>query len=95
MHITLTVDQLSNLLIESAEIAADRVCMNAKIKSKTITLAEVKKLHGRKLAQQARMSESIKWKPIGKGGRTSGVECDYKEFEKFHLKIKLSFYHEK
>lgn len=85
------IDYLSDLLIRTAKLGANMALQDAGVIKNTTTLAEIKKLHGVTAANEARMSTVIKWKPIGKGGRTSGVYCLRSEFEKFLFAREFDF----
>ncbi|HZK93050.1 MAG TPA: hypothetical protein VFC67_02500 [Prolixibacteraceae bacterium] len=85
------IDYLSDLLIRTAKLGAKLALQDVGVIKNTTTLAEIKKLHGVTAANEARMSTGIKWKPIGKGGRTSGVYCLRSEFEKFLFAREFDF----
>lgn len=85
------IDYLSDLLIRTAKLGAKMALQDAGVIKNTTTLAEIKKLHGVTTANEARMAAEIKWKPIGKGGRTSGVYCLRNEFEKFLFAREFEF----
>lgn len=89
--ITFDTDQLSDLLFRAAQLGANRALEQAGILKNIVTLAEIKKQHGKKLAQEARFAAKINWQPIGKGGRTSGVYCLRIEFEKFLFNREFDF----
>jgi len=85
------IDYLSDLLIRTAKLGAKMALQDAGVIKNTTTIAEIKKLHGVTAANEARMATSITWKPIGKGGRTSGVYCLRSEFEKFLFAREFDF----
>lgn len=93
MNVTLSLDQFNNALIEAAKMGSRITLQEAGLLKNTITLAEVRKQHGPTLANTARMSAAINWKPYGKGGKTSGVYCSREELEKFILNRKFDFNH--
>ena len=84
-------DYLSDLMIRTANLGAKIALQDAGVIKNTITLAEIKKLNGVKMANAARIAPGIKWKPMGKGGRTSGVYCLRTEFEKFLFSREFDF----
>ena len=91
MENSLNIDYLETIFSRASEFGANRALEKVGIIPKTITLAEVKKLHGKQLAGEARLSDKIKWMPLGKGGRTSGVYCLRTEFDKYLFKRDFSF----
>lgn len=84
-------DQLSDLLSRASERGANIALAQAGIIKPTITLAQVKKVHGRDIANEARMNPKIKWVPLGKGGRTSGVYCLRADFDIFLFAREFDF----
>ena len=86
------MDYLSDLLIRTAKLGAKLALQDAGVIKSTTTLAEIKKLYGINTANEARLAAGIKWTPIGKGGRTSGVYCLRSEFEKFLFAREFDFY---
>ncbi len=91
MTVTLEVSKLSELLFEAAQTGAKRALEQTGMVSNTITLAEVKKQHGRDIAKAARLCVKIKWMPVASGGRTSGVYCLRASFERFLFERKFDF----
>lgn len=89
--VTLEISKLSELLCAAAQNGATRALEQIGVACTTITLAEVKKHHGKKIAMEARMSTAIKWMPVASGGRTSGVYCKKSELEKFLFERKFDF----
>jgi len=85
------LDRLSDLMLRSAQLGAKMALQEAGVIKNTITLAEIKKMHGESLARESRLSPKIKWLPIGKGGITSGVFCSRTEFEKFLFTCEFDF----
>ena len=72
-----------------AEAGATKALMAIKALSDTITLAECKTLYGRALASKMRLSPKIKWLPVGKGSKTSGVFAKRNDVSMFILSKKL------
>lgn len=91
MTITIETTRLSELLTAAAESGATRALIQTGTIATTITLADVKKLHGKKIAYESRKSLKVKWMPVGSGGRSSGVYCLRSEFEKFLFERKFDF----
>ena len=77
------LDRLSELMLRSAQLGAKMALQEAGVIKHTITLAEVKKLHGRAFALEIRMSEKVKWIPLNKDNPTSQVYCLRADFEKY------------
>ena len=75
----LTYSQLSSLLKMAADKGATEALTRCDVIKSIITLAEIRRAYGHKMANDARMSKYIKWFPNGKG-TTSGVYCRRKEF---------------
>ena len=84
-------EYLSDLMVRCAQMGADIALQQAGIKKTTITIAEIKKLHGQVVASDARLSSKINWVPVGRGGITSGVYCKRTEFEKWLFNREFSF----
>ena len=91
MQVTLDIDALSDLLFRASEYGSTRALEAVKVQISTITLAEIKKIHGVKMANLARMAEGIVWLPNGIGGAKSGVYCKRSEFDKWLFKREFSF----
>ena len=91
MKIELEISQLSELLSQAATHGATRALEQSGVISNTITLAEVKAKHGKRLANEARKSQNIKWIPVGSGGRTSGVFCKREDFDRFRFEKEFNF----
>jgi hypothetical protein len=91
MTIEIEISKLSELLAAAAQNGATRALEQTGTISTTITLAEVKKRHGESFAIAARKATAIKWKPVGSGGRTSGVYCKRSEIDKFLFERKFDF----
>lgn len=91
MDITLDSDRLTNLVIGAAVFGANRGREEAGLLKPTVTLAQIKKQYDRQIATEARMSIKIAWKPLGKGGRTSGVYCLRADFDKFLITREFDF----
>lgn len=91
MNITLDSDRLTNLVIGAAVFGANRGREEAGLLKPTVTLAQIKDQYGKPIAYEARMNSKIEWKPIGKGGRTSGVYCLRADFDKFLITREFDF----
>ena len=85
------LDRLSDLMLRSAQLGAKMALQEAGVIKHTITLAEVKKLHGRAFAREIRMSEKVKWMPLNKDNPTSQVYCLRTEFEKYLFTREFDF----
>lgn len=86
MAINTPIDDLyreSEYLTHLATLGAKIALQEAGLIKTTITFAEIKKLYGPVIANEARSHFKIKWMPCGKGGTTSGVYCLRTEFETF------------
>lgn len=84
-------DYQTSLMVRCAQMGATMALQQAGVIKTTITLAEIKRLHGATVASEARTSPAITWVPVGKGGRTSGVYCQRAEFEKYLFTRDFSF----
>ena len=84
-------DYHTSLMVRCAQMGATMALQQAGVIKTTITLAEIKRLHGQSVAADARLSTAITWVPMGKGGRTSGVYCQRAEFEKYLFTRDFSF----
>jgi len=77
---------MSELRTPATQIAyatTEKVLMDLKLIPEIITLSEIKKLYGRKLAERARMSEDIEWFPMSPKGNGFSVYCKRSEFTDF------------
>ena len=57
-----------------------------------ISISRVRNLIGAEKTRVARMSREIQWFPIGKGAKTSSVECDVLEFIQYKNRHQFSYY---
>jgi len=92
MTITLDTNDLSDLLFRASVAGSNRALEKAGMLDPFITSSEIKKMKGGvSLFEAARLDSKIKWMPVGKGGRTSGVYCLRVEFEKFLFNREFEF----
>ena len=85
------LDYLSDLMLRSAQMGAKMALQEAGVIKHTVTLAEVKKLHGRAIAREVRMSDKVKWVPINKNNPGSQVYCLRSELEKYLFRREFDF----
>ena len=85
------LDYLSDLMLRSAQMGAKMALQEAGVIKNTVTLAEVKKLHGRTIAREARMSDKIAWMPLSKSNPGSQVYCLRTELEKYLFRREFDF----
>ena len=90
--IQMTREAIADLVFRTAELATKRTLIETGQIKSTITLAEIRRLHGETTAKKARLSSFVNWSPIGKGALTSGVRCSRIEFEKFLFEYEFTFY---
>lgn len=90
--IPMTREAITDLVFRTAELATKRTLIETGQIKSTITLAEIRKLHGETTAKKSRICSFINWSPIGKGAVTSGVRCSRIEFEKFLFQHEFSFH---
>ena len=86
--IELSYSQISNLVRNAVDKGVTDALMRCDLISSIITYAEIKKLYGPKMANDARMSRYIKWFPKGTG-TTSGAYCNRSEFLDYLFKNKM------
>jgi len=92
MTFTLDSETLFDIVSRATQYGVERGIEQANINKLMISGSEIKKMKGGHLLfKNARMDSSIKWIPVGKGGRTSGVNCLRSEFEKFLTNRKFDF----
>ncbi|NQU86976.1 MAG: hypothetical protein HQ541_14565 [Mariniphaga sp.] len=68
---------------DAAIIAVGETLISAGIEPEIITLSEMKKLYGRKLAGNARISEDIEWFAGARKGSGNMAYCKRTEFRRF------------
>jgi hypothetical protein len=83
---------VTELVNTAAKNGAKRALEEVGITKKTITLAQIRRLHGSVVALEARYSPKIKWVPKSEAGTRSGVYCSMAEFDNFLFNKDFSFY---
>lgn len=68
---------------QAAIAAVGEILEKTGLEPELITYSEIKKLYGRKLADDARMSESIEWFPGPKKGNGNMAFCKRSEFREY------------
>ena len=92
MTITLDSELLFDIVSRATQHGVERGIEQANINQLMISSAEIKKMKdGHSLFKSARADRNIKWIPIGKGGRTSGVNCLRSSFETFLTNRQFDF----
>jgi hypothetical protein len=82
---------------QAAIMAVGEVLQKTGVEPELITYSEIKKLYGRKLADDARCSELIEWYPGPKKGSGNMAFCKRSEFREFlfsterEIRIEKSF----
>ncbi len=74
----------------AAKRGASKVLTETGQQKAIITLAEVRKLYGRRVAEELRMTPKISWMPLGKGGTSSGVYCMREDLENYLMNKSLN-----
>ncbi len=93
MDLQISTYQLGKIVEAAMKRGASLVLTETGQQKAIMTLAEVRRLYGRKMSEELRMTPKIKWMPLGKGGTSSGVYCMREDLENYLMNKSLDDVH--